>query len=249
MRWGLFLVLFPVVTWAGDCQLPGPPQIISQTPDALYELWTVPGSPAVFWQSGIPETGVFKAFVAAVSRQVRPDPIELLVRQRELYRQWGGSPEDVEKLGRVIEGTFGHIVPAGCLETALLNEHLSRAVSPTDPVEFRAFVLGRGDAGWSGEPESAAELEIYFTSGHAQSPPDAAPLEALMEKRLAQGWVLLIDLHNHPFFLDNLARGQDIAGTTVPSDTDLSTFSYQHQRYGLRNAWVTNGFSTIRITL
>jgi hypothetical protein len=64
----------------------------------------------------------------------------------------------------------------------------------------------------------------------------------LVEGYRKQGWNLETHIHNHPFFFKNPYG--DIAGTILPSATDVSSFKSMADSYRLRSAIITNGFQS-----
>jgi hypothetical protein len=126
-----------------------------------------------------------------------------------------------------------------CLEELLLEHHLARLPEVTAPAEFQAIVL-----------ERAGRVRIYLLSATALTPPPLTHIGPRVSRDVTDGWRYLTHVHNHPFYLDNPAG--DPAGTLIPSGTvhgigDLSVYRDQHRRLGLEQAWITNGFHSLRL--
>ncbi len=225
------LPLFQIM--AGVCALTTAPVVLEHTSQELYESWTIPDGTALF-EAGRPETENYANFLAWVRASVNPEQTALLERQRKIYAASSYS-EEVKKFDLILSHQAGRLHPSRCLEAALFNEHLMRQDSAAVQTEFAALILTRG-----------TELKIYFSSGFATSPPTITKFEDRLTVDLKAGWSLLTLLHNHIFFFKN-APG-DIAGTTIPSGADVDTFLDYAQRFGLKEAWITNGIDTITLT-
>ncbi len=65
---------------------------------------------------------------------------------------------------------------------------------------------------------------------------------ALPLSRALRDYIVMAGLHNHPFMI-NLQLG----GELVPSEADLALYALDAQRFGMREAWITNGLHTVVI--
>lgn len=104
------------------------------------------------------------------------------------------------------------------------------------PSEFGAYILIR-----------AEEARIYFSTQNRvglRSSPAMMEVDALIEKDLATGWQLQGHLHNHPFDFNHPVH---FMGGPSPSISDVEAYQDRIARWGLKQAWVTNGFHTIEL--
>lgn len=182
----------------------------------------------------LPEDFANSEWRQSIISQVDVDPISLLNRQREIFRQ--ALPGYLPAYDRVIDGSFGQISSIHCLEGLLYLEHW-RQQSPMLPSEFETLVL-----------QNQATTRVLFFStpdlGISESGRDA-----LIKESLQQGFLFMLHIHNHPFVMDNPSG--DIAGTTIPSGDqesgDVSFYGEMHRNYGLEAFRISNGFSTISV--
>jgi len=171
-------------------------------------------------------------FKNKVSSAISTDPIYLLNRQRDFFKNF---PEIVERMTRISEGELGKIDEAGCLETSILSVILSEY---SDKVEFAVSVLKEG----TGPNQKFRAYVHTWGMDHVQ---ESQKLNQLIDQDLKDGWQYYVQLHNHPFYLSSLPG--DIVGTVVPSEPDFTLYLDLQKLRGLQNAWVTNGFSTFKL--
>lgn len=115
-----------------------------------------------------------------------------------------------------------------------MAEQTDRMDMVTNPTEFTAFIL---------RSQNGEKLRIYFyTVNQPGIGRVDAPMNAVREDVL-QGWGLWANLHNHNFFVNQKRRG----GGVAPSQQDVSLFRSLAEAQGLQEAWITNGFDTLRI--
>lgn len=238
---------------ARRCAWPTPPEVLRHAADTVYLAWTLPaplperGEPA-----DVPALAELQRTIGAMLARagLSSDPRVLLERQR---RYWASRPTPVERLEStngeaVLAGRAGTLRPIGCLESLLLEAQLERFPATAARSEMHAFVLTRDLAtGHAGEPTEI----VYFAASSAPFPPNPELLLDSIAAREATGWHLAADVHNHPFYFDHLgsdAHGAplgDIAGANAPSTSDVQFYRFLRDRFGLQQALLTNGFTTL----
>lgn len=167
-------------------------------------------------------------FQREVKHKTSVDPIDLLKRQLEFYKD---DEEERIRFEKIINHEVGKIRGINCLEALLMDAHIGQF---SERSEFQAFVLSRGN--------SRLLRALVSTQNSRVSVGQDDHVQRLKERYLSQGWRLERHLHNHPFSFDN--RYGDIAGTVIPSPTDLNTYKHLKRREGLKSSSVTNGFNT-----
>ncbi len=173
---------------------------------------------------------IYKEFKNFVSDRTNTEPLYLINLQRSLFVKH--LPEFIPIFDFIIEGKIGTIREINALEAFLMTEQIRLNGSSG---EFGAYIL----------KAPSGNLKVYFSSHHEAAVPPNKDILRTIEKDLKAGYILMGHLHNHPFFFDNLSG--DIAGTVVPSGPDRSYYKNLKNKYGLKHAYVTNGFSTIEI--
>lgn len=164
------------------------------------------------------------------------DPISLLKRQKIDYAK-SNFHNEVRLFDLIINRKLGKISPISCLQSELLAEHLSWQKSKLPENEFQAYILSHD--------VKRPHYKIYFLSGVDVMPPSFEFIEERLKKDLEEGWQVVTHLHNHPFFLAD-PKGH-IAGTTIPSQGDRTSYYNDKTTMGLKKSWITNGFSTITV--
>jgi len=223
---------------SSECQFGTSPFVISSDQTQTHLRWDI-NVQEVFWADDSPVSGAladYRNWALSVARTTSQS--ELIDIQRKSFV---GYPNMQRRFDLVISGQAGAIERATCLENLLIAEHTARFPLKQYPSEFMAFVLRDATYG--------SRLRIYFSSGDGKStnygPPVSIEILSAVERDIEQGWIVLFHLHNHPFMLNALP--DFLGGTVVPSDGDLQAYELWSQIYFLREARITNGFSTIRI--
>ncbi len=180
-----------------------------------------------------PHIATIKNFVT--SYDINLDPFLLLTNQRNLYISRFG-PDSVVAFDKIIQKKIGVISDIRCLEANLLHHHLSLMDTPNDLTEFQAFILIKDN-----------HMRIFMLSGKEDSTPDFRFIEPKLKKAQLAGYEMFGHLHNHFFYPENPT--EDIGGTLIPSGTisehgDLKFYKELMDKYSLKQAWITNGFST-----
>lgn len=154
------------------------------------------------------------------------DPIQLLKRQLKLFDRTSAAYSAVEHF---INGDFGRIARIGCVEAAMLDLHLQTHAPST---EFAAVIVSKGSR-WALHAMTFGEL-----AGVSQS----RAFNDWIDELILEGWQVEIHLHNHPFIF----FGDDLAGTIMASQADANVLKELRLRWGLKSAWITNGFHTAK---
>jgi hypothetical protein len=221
-----------------DCAWPSPPAALSDDAGGFARAWTFASDPALLADAPAAAPGLSR-YRAWARGQADTDGRALLRRQRDLYVKLGVK-DGAAKLDAILAGQAGRIERMSCLETLLFSEHEARFPVETTKSEFLALVLRRGP-----------EMKVYLISQRGQPGvgPSMSGVEPSLRRDRARGWTLQATLHNHPFMFDNPYG--DIGGTLVPSGDagggDLAAFETDIREYGMHEAWITNGFETVRL--
>jgi hypothetical protein len=229
----LFLAIFLADGLEASCSFRSSPVVLKSN-YPLIQVWN--DEEQELLSSPFIEDGTALAsYRVYVRSEVVPDQISLLQRQRVLFLKAFGRA-GVVRFDRLLDKSLGRIEPAACLESLLLDAHLRAHGKKGYKTEFQAAVLQHASSG---------KLKIYFLSGLSIGAPAIDPVLDLLSKDVADGWEMVFHLHNHPFLFNNL--GGDIAGTVVPSDGDVGVYSKLRSAFMLQQAWITNGFDTLRV--
>lgn len=190
----------------------------------------------LIWGAPALQNSVLEEFQRFVTARTSVDPLDLLKRQSQIFHD-RNLAQYAQRIDAVIAGQFGHIADLGCIEGSLFTRHRTRRGQNIE-TEFAAYVFEKRDA-------AGTYLKIYYVDSEGLSVGFPKSLDVELVANVLSGWTFLVHMHNHPFLLDNEVG--DIAGTTVPSDPDMTTYRMMAELYGLQNAWITNGFDTIKI--
>lgn len=224
---------------ASDCRWGGPRVELQRTPGLVVSRWDVPDSPAYDAELLAPGPGLERYRRWGRARAGDTDAFALLRRQADLYARV--NPRDEPKIRLILRRAVGRVAPMSCLEGLLFEDHQSHF--PAEAYnEFVALVLRKG-----------GRLRVYSLSSGAGngSGTGASHIRAAIDADRADGWVLELNLHNHPFAPARPDQ-TDIGGTTVPSGDgtsgDLRVYAEQIREWDLRAAAVTNGYDTVRLS-
>lgn len=185
------------------------------------------------WETAdVSKAAAISNFKNKVSSITSVDQKYLINRQKVFFKNF---PDIVKRMTRINDGQFGRIDEAGCLETSVLSAILTEY---SEQVEFAVYILKEG-------ADQRQKFRAYVITWGMDHVEESQDLNLLIDQDLKEGWQYYAQLHNHPFYLNNITG--DIAGTVVPSEPDF-TFYLDHQKLrGLQNAWVTNGFNTFKL--
>jgi hypothetical protein len=214
-------------------------------PDEWHGAFELPDLPRL-WQPAEPDP-VITGFRDAVRARLGPavDARSLLERQAAIYGamppEWRGEAVNG---ALVLEGRVGTVHPVACLEAMLWKWQAARYPMLDHPTEFGAFIL-RGDG----------VVRVYLSSADLVGQRIRGPVVERVEGDIRRGYRLLAHLHNHPFLFNREVGDRmwtvegtrdDVAGALAPSMTDVEFYRGLRDRYGLEEAWVTNGLETAR---
>lgn len=193
------------------------------------------------WSATDPNSVNILTYKNWVKEHTNPDPNYLLQLHRDLTREKYGE-ERSKRYDLILGGEAGRIEPATCLEKALLSMHLKHHSPQKSPAEFGAIAFRKAVG-------QSRRLKIYFISD-SEPAISMGSFEQLIERETRAGWEYFINLHNHPFWFQS--RIGETRGTTVPSGDlhsgDIAVFNKHFRDFGLQEAWITNGFDSIRLT-
>lgn len=140
------------------------------------------------------------------------------------------------------QGRVGKINSTSCLVRMLFDKQLERFPQMVYPSEFMALIL-----------RSKTDLHlyrVYFSMGDGKtfdvSPPQNPGVWNLFGTDLSSGWEFFAHLHSHPFMI-KYPQAPHVGGTVYPSDEDVKSYQYW-SAFGLKEAWITNGFDMVRFT-
>ena len=197
--------------------------------NSVLRMWELPMSPLWFGES-LPDAPGYLTFRAAIraaggdkERPSADPPRPKDDAERELWRR-----EELN-VALMYEGG-GQVRPVWCLEAALFALQDARYSQLTQPTEFVAQILRRGD-----------RIKVYHGGSDVMFPP--ARFRGLEEVNadVAAGWQYWVLLHNHTV---RTLDGKPALGVPAPSTNDVQLFRGLVDRLGLREAWVTNGMYT-----
>ncbi|MEM9102041.1 MAG: hypothetical protein AAGB12_06940 [Pseudomonadota bacterium] len=209
------------------------PQWLSSSSGIEQYVWVL--DDADKWQSIAEEplNRLIDDYHEFVADNTSLDQIGLLERQQGIFARFFGSQHPIVlQFQALIDGDAGEIGEASCLDQLLLSGQFDR-VNYDIPTEFQAYIFERDN-----------QLAIYVawrTQPNVIGPPVQLTYDDIYEL-LGAGWVFDHQIHNHPFFFDNLPN--DMAGTVIPSGADLNAFVYLNGLYPIDNYRITNGLNT-----
>ncbi|MBS1971773.1 MAG: hypothetical protein JSU04_15785 [Bdellovibrionales bacterium] len=191
----------------------------------------------VYYQPAIASPTSLIEFRKEVRARIDTDPVVLLKKQKEVFAN-AGAKDYLPRFDRVLSQK---LFTVSFLEEMLLDLHSEILGKPLfgSYSEFGASVLIGPDR----------EMVVIFLSNPSEAMVPANTVrEEWLKKYLARGYHFKIHIHNHPF---NFSNPQDIGGTPIPSGFELwgdaGAYRSEKQRFLLENAWITNGFNTLRI--
>lgn len=236
MRYLLCLLIALSISMQLDAEcewVNNPEPIYSSKANTKYLIFDEPINDDFFKQGltlKAPDLDKYKQWVR--SHLNNTDPYYLLNKQRKFFE----NTKDAEKFDQIISKKIGSIRRANCIELLLLEEHAKNFDGGKVTHEFEAIILLNHDS---------KKMRVYFGSGKEASggAPSLSVFQDKINKDLANNFNMVYSLHNHPFSFDNTYG--DIAGTTIPSIPDVSNYIEKKQKFGLKNALITNGISTI----
>lgn len=153
------------------------------------------------------------------------DPIQLFKRQMKHFEPNSAAISAIENF---IKGEFGRIRGIGCLESALMENHLHHYPLPS---EFAAILMSKD-----------GQFKVHvLTWKETWAVSKSAVFEDWIEEQILQGWQPLTHIHNHPFY-----EGKILNGLIMASQGDVGVYKDYALRWGIKSAWITNGISTAK---
>ncbi|MCX5795570.1 MAG: hypothetical protein NTY77_08770 [Elusimicrobia bacterium] len=218
------------------CSFPSEPTIIERTDSGpnpiLLQYWDFDSDRILFLKSP-PDSKRLAEYRETVAKRITTDPTALLKR----YMALQPAPEDLHNI-EVVMSRPGSIKEIGCLAGLLLEIQISRNERfATDAPEFIAYFL-----------QKKGKLRAYFLTNDSRGIRGAgfSDLLSRIDADRDGGWKVLANLHNHSFFLNDLDSRKP-QGVLAPSANDIQVFSAQIERFGLKGAYITNGFNTLYV--
>jgi hypothetical protein len=218
------------------CSFQSEPTIIERT-DAgpnpiLLQYWDF-NSDKILSLKSLPDSRRLAEYRETVAKRITTDPLALLKR----YSALQPTPQDLHNI-EVLISRPENIEKMGCLAGLLLDVEIGRNERfAADGPEFISYFL-----------QKEGKLRVYFLTNDSGSIRGAgvARLLSKIEAARDDGWEVLANLHNHSFFLNDLDSKKP-QGVLAPSANDIEVVSAHIKRFGLKGAYITNGFNTLNI--
>ncbi|MFA5140745.1 MAG: hypothetical protein WC728_16080 [Elusimicrobiota bacterium] len=199
----------------------------------LLQYWDFESDKVLSLES-LPDSKRLAEYREVVAKRIATDPAALLKR----YMALQPAPEDLRNIEVVMSRT-GDIKELGCLAGLLLDVEIGRNERfATEGPEFIAYFLRR-----------KGKLRVYFLTNDSAGIRGAgvSSLLSRIEADRDAGWKVAANLHNHGFFLNDLDSKKP-QGVLAPSASDIRVFISQMERFGLKGAYITNGFHTLYVS-
>jgi hypothetical protein len=209
------------------CELPDA-AVLRQDGNTVMLQWDLSASP--IWMSGtLPDAPGYAAYRAGIKGAgndlLRPRLI--LKSDTEVEREIARREEHNTAL---MYSGAGYVRPIRCLEAALFAFQDARYSELTNPTEFIAHILRRGE-----------RLKVFFGASDSMFPHKDVYGLAEVASEVQAGWEYLSVLHNHTI---QTLDGKPALGVPAPSTSDVALFRGIGLRLNLREVWVTNGMYT-----
>ncbi len=207
-----------------------------ESEDTIYQVIDEPMNPE-FWMLSKPSEPILDDYRKWVEAKINPEPFALLQRQRNIFAA-SLFKDHLPKFDKIITQEVGLIRDANCIELLLFAKHAKRFPRGEVDTEFNARIL---------ENDATKRMKIYFASGHHKDgmAPSLSRFNDETRQDIKNGFRVVYALHNHYFCFEN--ETGDLAGTTLPSDPDIQTFTAQKDKFGLEKIGITNGISSIEM--
>lgn len=216
---------------AAECNLKSIRPRFKKYKDSRYAVVDIPASMVREGIGATPTLGSLQLFKRQIRKRTSVDPIFLLQRQRQFYKD---MPEELKRFDSVLNRQVGQIRGLNCLEAILLDTQLKFFKPNT---EFEAYIFNR---------VGGKKLRILFQTQGQVSVVRYSIILNQIRNLVSQGWNLKIHLHNHPFSFENPYG--DISGTILPSSADLLSYQGLKNQFGLKLGIVINGFNALVLT-
>lgn len=220
---------------AERCAFPSEPTVVYAQDNALLQYWE-------FEERAVWSGSVLPADSAYVQYRRFIEEADAAVAQPAQYvpeeeRNQDGWQRELHNVAQAYSGEAGHLRPVQCLDALLFAYQHARYAQTEQPTEFLASVLRQN-------VEGRVMLRVYFGAGEALFPPKQVYGFDEVARAVAAGWEYQAMLHNHTL---QQAAGEIRLGVPAPSVSDVHLLRNLVADYGLRAAWVTNGFYTLEI--
>jgi len=210
------------------------PAVVHREGAAVLVLWDVPGA-RVFSEPKAPDDAGWAAYVK--THQMSADAMQRWmngIRLKDDEKQAEFRERKSKNVSLMFRGEGGVIRPIHCLESLLFAYHHERHDQVKHPTGFLSAVLRKTDA-------SGTRLKVYYGASDEMHPPKAVYGIEQAKADVAAGWTFWMLLHNHT---PTGEGGRHAVGSPAPSRPDAQFFKILHAKYGLREAWITNGYFT-----
>lgn len=194
------------------------------------QYWQGPNSETL-WSDPTDSIPALQAFRDSLAEAIGLDQLKAIVRRDTM--QLTPWPEENYNHELTHNGTVGKIRGITHLEAFLLNYQATRYPLLSHPTEFSSTILHH---------DSLQQVRIYYAASDKPWPPKAPEVMDHMEKALKEGWTLYAHLHNHFEPDSNL-----YVGIMAPSKSDVQVLTWMRDEFGLKEVWITNGFTTVEI--
>lgn len=216
-----------------SCEFESTPTVLETGDSHLLQYWEFSNS-SILDLAELPTSPTFIAYKGLVSSKLNTDPVELLAR----YSVAGANANDQHNLEVVRKNPSKYIRPIRCLEALLLDNQIKRNKEMSvKPTEFVAFYLKNNDG----------RMRVYYLTDDISGVRKPSSLFERIYADMAEGWIVLGNLHNHSFFLDNLNNDEahHPQGVLIPSANDTQVLRANRDDFKMQSVSITNGFHTI----
>lgn len=209
------------------------PEILGQEGHELFQYWEMKNDP-VLWAFQLGEVPALAAYKDTILITLGEAGLmaKLKKEQTQPVLSNNNTPNDsLNNAELVHQGYLGAIRPINFIEAEILNYQLSRFPLFSHPTELHGFIMHH---------DSLDLVRIYFGASDAPWPPKPKAIIPHLENALQNGWRLIQHLHNHY----NEKEGNYI-GVMAPSLADAHYYKALRDRFQLREALITNGYTTV----
>ena len=219
----------------GICQFPSEPVLVLKDGNAALLRWDMDDN-GLLSSSQLPAGPDYVDY----RRQVEGAGADQRYPEQHVPEHQSSEPFWARELRNVelaYSGTAGDIRPVRCLDALLFAYQNARVRQLEQPTEFLVSILRKTV---DGQPR----LRIYFGAGDELFPPKSVYGWDQVERDVGDGWAYVTMLHNHTL---QDVDGQMRLGVPAPSISDVQLLNGLIERFGLQEAWVTNGVYTVEI--
>ena len=207
------------------------PIILKENGNDLFQYWEI-REHKYLKEYELGEVNALQAYRDSISEIIGDSVIQNMIKRERIQSQI--SNENVDSLNNydlIHKGYLGEIRRINFIEAELLNYQITRYPLFSHPTEFHSFIM---------KNDSLGLIRIYFGANDQPWPPKPKSIIAHIEHSINNGWYLTSHLHNHYEPASN-----NYVGVMAPSLADVHYFKILKNRFGLSEALITNGFSTL----